>query len=128
MTLALDKDNPLTTKVQTRDGRKARLICVDRLTNAGPELVALITGKSGEEYLWGYNKSGSYWGDATEHANDLINVPVPPVEHRRWVNVIKWSDGSMTGHLFGTHTQADACANLWRIACVEVVFKEGDGL
>ena len=123
MTLTLDKDNPLATKVQTRDGRKARLICVDKKSQYWP-VMALVTADC-KEYTVEFTAAGMANQNGEPSTADLINVPV---EHRRWVNFIRWADGVVSAYSYETRRQADLAATPARIACVEVVFKEGDGL
>ena len=72
MTLKLDPHNPLATKVQTRDGRKARIICTD--ANCARPIVALITTVVGVEEVRTHILSGRYFNDV-ESPSDLINVP-----------------------------------------------------
>jgi hypothetical protein len=72
MTLILDKENPLATKVQTRDGRKARIICVDRKDEVSP-IVALVMHHDKSEYTVNYMADGKY--NMHENCDDLINVP-----------------------------------------------------
>jgi hypothetical protein len=63
-----------TKPVQTRDGRKARIICTDRKWNDKYPLVALVTSAAGEEYVVAYRTNGKYiFTDKDE--DDLINIP-----------------------------------------------------
>lgn len=77
MTLILDKENPLATKVQTRDGRKARIICVDKV--GGLPIIALVYNKHNYindcfESSISYTLQGGYHNDSDSQF-DLINVP-----------------------------------------------------
>ena len=90
--LTLDKDNPLATKVQTRDGRKARLICVD-----GPgeqPIIAIVADVDGVndrvEYFWRDGGWTLIRGSFT-HA-DLVNVPV----EREYAKAIEYSEDGPT--------------------------------
>lgn len=109
-----------TLPVQTRDGKKARIICTDR-ANSRP-IVALVTSSDGKEYPQSYFPSGlahDYPGHS-ESPSDLVNVPV---KHKRWVNIYYY--GGWTHH---SRQEADECAIGSRLACIEIEFTEGQGL
>lgn len=114
MTLVLDKDNPLATKVQTRDGRKARIICVDRAGYYTP-IVALVVNDNGEDIVCCERD-----GRSIPRGDDLINVPVT---HKRWINIYPCLSAA-----FKSRKEADDAAYADRIACIFVEFKEGEGL
>jgi hypothetical protein len=62
----------VTKPVQTRDGRKVRILCTDRDDLYYP-IVALIGANA---VLNIYTKDGKYdWMKREEHGRDLINVP-----------------------------------------------------
>lgn len=64
-----------TKPVQTRDGRKARIICTDAKNKLYP-VVALILWPDGEEEIETYTLEGrSCVGHERDRINDLINVP-----------------------------------------------------
>lgn len=118
MTLILDKENPLETKVQTRDGRKARLICVD--AKGALPLVALVLQPDSGEGIASYHLDGTH-----PYSHDLINAPVT---HKRFVNFSKDKRGVFVGGDYATRREADDWGSPERIACIEIEFKEGDGL
>lgn len=63
-----------TKPVQTRDGRKARIICTDRV-GIGSKIIALILEGHGEE-AHAYKDDGSFWyADECHDYRDLINIP-----------------------------------------------------
>lgn len=66
-----EKEFDPTKPVQTRNGRKARILCTDR-KNTYP-IVALITFED-EEFYHAYTKEGKYWEDEDYHEYDLINI------------------------------------------------------
>lgn len=76
MTLIIDKENPLATKVQTRDGKKARIICVDLKSSTHP-IVALVEVFEHQETPRFYKLDGITGWDKND---DLINVPEPKEE------------------------------------------------
>lgn len=59
---------------QTRDGRKARVICVDREYSHRCPVIALVKDCDGYELVYSYNINGRYESDVIEHGNDLIEV------------------------------------------------------
>lgn len=65
----LDLSKPL----QTRDGRKARIICVDRKSDIGHNLLALILDEETTEYPQCYNMQGKFI-KGEDHKLDLMNI------------------------------------------------------
>lgn len=70
-----DKPFDPTKPVQTRDGRKARIVCTDFNSAAGKKLIVAIT--TGPE---GYEMTGLRFPDGrsyqvSEKSSDLVNVP-----------------------------------------------------
>ncbi len=64
----------LTKPVQTRDGRKVRILCTDRKAgNAGGCVVGLVTSRDGYEYIELWHENGTSPG--SDHNNYLVNVP-----------------------------------------------------
>lgn len=79
----------LTKPVQTRDGRKARIIATDRKSaNPVVALVELVTERGECEMTCSYTLDGSYYTSGTVTKSDLVNVPEEKVwfynvyEHR----------------------------------------------
>lgn len=70
--------------VQTRDGRKARIICTDRNNGLYP-VVALLGSCGGKESMEAYTADGRWEAHSSlEHPHDLINI----LEVRTlWVNI-----------------------------------------
>ena len=58
--------------VQTRDGRKARIICTDALMFHSPT-IALVKGPDGWEKIYKYQEDGSL-DFADDTGLDLINI------------------------------------------------------
>lgn len=112
-----------TKPVQTRDGRKARIICTDAV---GDRPVVALVMEGGDEFMRRCFESGSFTGGGLCSA-DLINIPEEPKTIEGWVNV--YSDGS-TGNV-RAKCDADRVAEVGgRIACVPVTitYREGEGL
>lgn len=59
--------------VQTRDGRKVRILATDLNTSFGPRLSVAITGHNGWEFVDTYREGGRVFVDR-ERPDDLINV------------------------------------------------------
>ena len=64
----------LTKPVQIADGRKARVICTDRVGSPWP-VMALITNEDGTEWDYRYNLAGK---SASDRGLDLINIDTTP--------------------------------------------------
>jgi hypothetical protein len=86
----------LSKPVQTRDGRKVRILCTD--AKSGLPIVGLVSccsdlGSPIEEiYAWMASGAVSLLGAST--GADLINVPEKP---RYRVALMKWHNGQPTG-------------------------------
>lgn len=121
--LKLNEKNPLETKVQTRDGRKARIICVDRV---GPQPIVALILTCNAEHSETYNPNGKYtvFGNE-ESSSDLINAP-ETFERRGWVNVYPTAVKGVFENIYIANEAADFHRQqhgTTRIACVEVVVK-----
>lgn len=57
--------------VQTRDGRKARIICTN--FKSDKTIVAAVQDERGEEYCCGYFSNGHMWTVGRD-GTDLINI------------------------------------------------------
>ena len=110
----LNLDKP----VQTKDGRKVRMICTDR---KGPYPLVGLTDP-GEEWLHTWTKDGKFYKDSTEpKPTDLINAPET---HVYWMNI--YQDRSC--NLYPTKEDANTCESEARIACIKIEWEDGDGL
>lgn len=103
---------------KTRDGRDARVICVDRADEVRP-IVALVMDVDGNEGLYTFRESGKY-GLGRAHV-DLM----PPMI-TKYVNVYP-GEGSLSGtHDTGWKAKEKAGANAIAIA-VPINYYEGQG-
>lgn len=68
--------------VQTRDGRAARIICLDRLGEDCP-IVALVKDSEGYENMYAYTTTGAF----TPMADCTLDLVMVPVQREGWVNV-----------------------------------------
>jgi len=119
-----------TKPIQTRDGRKARIICADAnyydIHGNKEPIMALIevkNGIKGIEKHCSFSSNGQYFHDKqSEH--DLVNIPEKK-ELDVWVNVY-----SNFSSAYCSRSEADRNSSPTRIACVHVTqeFTEGEGL
>jgi len=70
-----------TKPVQTRDGRKARIICTDSRVVPSCPIIALIENLQGCEYSCHRKADGTHPGSSPSHS-ELINTPVVRKEYR----------------------------------------------
>src|SRR4051812_40850928 len=114
---------------QTRDGRKVRVLCVDRAEEERP-VVVLIADQWGKEHVYGVSIYGHYWPGfpKNEHMPDPKDlIPIPKkIRVRFWVNVYKQGDAGTT---YDTKAEADEAGGK-RFACIEIdrEVTEGEGL
>lgn len=105
-----------TKPLQTRDGRKARVVATDIATKHEYTHAALIMDKNGEEILETYTKDGFCWVDRKTRDKDLVNIFE---EQSRWMNV--YSNSTMAWS-YDTRDDANSAANSQknRIAILQV--------
>ncbi len=113
-----------TKPVQTRDGRKARIICTD--AKGTQPIIALIDDGS-YEIERRFCASGSFFvGYGQEDCRtDLINIPAR-IKREYWVNVYSYRISS----LFDTKAECDSVCDSDRLSCVKFTIdcEEGEGL
>lgn len=110
----LDVNKP----IQTRDGRKARIICTDKKGSDYP-IVALYE-RAGIELARVYTVYGNLL-DGCINDIDIINIKETK---SLWVNIYAKNSYSCK-----TKDEADRYADHQnRIACVKVEYEEGEGL
>jgi hypothetical protein len=123
----MEKKFDPTKPVQTRDGRKARIVDTNYKDILGHgQIVAIISEPSGYETLVVYCDDGQMYEDRNAVRN-LVNVP----EKRGfWVNF--YSDWNRLATLHPSREEADAHAGVNvgadRVACKYVEFEEGEGV
>lgn len=111
-----------TKPVQTRDGRKARIICTDR--KGEMPIVALITSEDGTETISDFKLNGSYWCGLKE--SDLINIPQRIIST---IYIAVWRDGEI--NMFRTKENAEKCQgnkHLFAIKEITLDATEGEGI
>jgi len=106
-----------TKPVQTRDGRKARIICTD--ANNHQPIVALITEQDGHEYTRDYTKDGFYFMCSEQSSSDLINIPERRI---MWTNVYTlYADSN-----YPTREEADKHAGANRIGVLKITYENDE--
>jgi hypothetical protein len=114
----MEKTLDLNKPVQTRDGRKARIICTDR-KSVMYQVVALVESSDGsEEGACSYTKTGQYHAGYQDQS-DLVNVP-----EKRTVYLNMYEDGREI-RIHKTREAADKSAAESREACVKVPYTVG---
>ena len=94
-------------KVVTRDGRKARIICIDAKNNY--PIVALVeTQTKDEEHIFSFTKYGSWSIEVEETINDLFFAPE---KHEGWLNIYRSESGFyLRGNPYKSKEEADEVA------------------
>lgn len=82
--------NP-SRKVITRDGRNARILCTDRISDTCP-IVALVQ-ENDNERIFSYTKDG-LWFENIQNSSDLFFAPE---KKEGWITVCKDGDDYYTG-------------------------------
>ena len=67
----------------TRNGRKARIICKDRVSKACPSVV-LVTMEDGEEIPFTYHTDGKFY-----HGKNELDLFFAPEKYEGWLNVYR---------------------------------------
>ncbi|CAH1657715.1 hypothetical protein CHELA1G11_13012 [Hyphomicrobiales bacterium] len=121
MTNNIDWNKP----VQTKDGRKVRLLCTD-----GPDCQYPVIGIiEGDIYPSYWMTDGNYMSTRAEDRRILINAPE---KHELWVNVWKGPEGTILLFNFLSKKDADADADVTGrstlVARIHREFEEGEGL
>lgn len=108
----------LTKPVQTRDGRKARILCTD-LNNLNWTLVAAVKEADGRETVHFYKENGS--NNVTGMC--LENVPE---RHSVWMNEYKKEKGHPFGGIRSSRSLCDdVCLTATeRTAVIEIVYED----
>ncbi|MDE2105110.1 MAG: hypothetical protein KGL39_48170 [Patescibacteria group bacterium] len=110
----------LTKPMQTRDGRKARLLASDLKSQF--QLVFVITDKDGNEHVGERYADGRY-SSGYDRPHDIINVPEPPKVHVEYRNC--YQRGVLNYYGYPSRVEADKEAGPNRIACIRITWTEG---
>ena len=88
--------NP-SRKVVTREGRSARILCVDKKGGDLPIIALIQQCTRDNEIIGTFTKEGKWSIAITEQPNDLFFAPE---KHEGWINIYRGSDTEKTN--FGT--------------------------
>lgn len=120
-----------TKPIQTRNGRKARVLCTDLASNPSELIVVTaVRDPDGNEFVQLVRQDGR----VLKSSNDVLDMLNIPEEITGWVNVYAAEGGSLNfGMLrkerFGMLHKGRLAINEGGIvACIPVKFKVGDGL
>ena len=112
-------------KVVTRDGRKVRIVCTDRLGLNTKPIVALITLPNGDEIVKCFWEDGIETRGVEENIYDLFFIPE---KHEGWIIINKWPNGVMDTDGIIYHTELDIPDILpiggKRIATIKIEWEE----
>jgi len=110
-----------TKPVQTRDGRKARVICTD--VNSKLHAVVAVIGVNvnypGEEIVVSYTSDGNF--GMSETPLDLVNVPE---RTSYWVNEYDSKQEGRILHVTKASADSYSVSCLTRTAVIELVFED----
>ena len=104
-------------KVETRDGRKVRILCTD-FNNPDFPVICGVESSTNEQ-LCSFTRDGSYFiGESSP-----CDLCFAPEKHEGWVNVYRDFDGLMCGSVFATEEDAKHNAKT-AIATVKIDWEE----
>jgi len=113
-----------TKPVETRDGRKARILCTDKKGAKKYPVVALIEDEDGDEDEATYTPEGHFFDDGSEDPRDLVNVA--PKDERFFVLYVHPEAGDHNHLPVHEVSKGD-----WRLATepgrlgLKVIFQDG---
>ena len=105
-----------TKPVQTRDGRKARIICTDY--KGFKPIIAIITTEEDSESVFCYESNGRFT-DPTKGELDLINIPE---RTSSWFNLY---EPDLICGSYRSHEVANLRQTSSRLATLELVYEDG---
>ena len=109
-----------TKPIQTRDGRPARVLCLDLRKGAGDFAAVAVTDTDHTEFIWTRPLTGKA-GDG-ESGIDIINVP----EKRTvYINFYEGGCPEVCRSRAAADVEASKYSRLNRIACIKVEYTEG---
>lgn len=107
-------------KLITRDGRKARVICTDRLMEDFP--ICGLVDENGEEHYYSYTINGKHLINS-DSDTDLFFAPE---KHERWINLYKrgLEDYSLGADIYIDKEHAEVVAGRNCVATVKIEWEE----
>ena len=111
-------------EVVTRDGKKVRIICTDRVGLYTKPIVALITLPNGDENIKTFWDNGIETA-GSEYENDLFFAPE---KHEGWIIINKYPDGERDTNGIIYDTELDIPNKLQvgthRVATIKIEWEE----
>lgn len=109
-------------KIVTRDGRAARVLCTDRISDTWP-VVALVRDEEGEAVRTFHENGECYLIDESPDPCDLFFAPE---KKEGWVNLFKINSTITTGEVYNTKEEAKSAVvgSLGYISTVKVEWEE----
>ena len=112
--------NP-SRKLVTRDGRSARIVCTDRVSEEGYPLLALVMTDA-HECVCTYNTYGQFY---TGYTNDALDLFFAPEKHEGWINIYKARSYCYGGSvIYPTEVAAKAAADADDIVTIKIEWEE----
>ena len=116
--------NP-SRKVVTREGRSARILCVDKKGGDLPIIALIQQCTRDNEIIGTFTKEGKWSATLEKHPNDLLFAPE---KHEGWININKWPDGVRDTDGIIYHTKLDIPdmppAGGQRVATIKIEWEE----
>lgn len=108
--------------IVTRDGRAARVLCTDRISDTWP-VVALVRDEEGEAVRTFHENGECYLIDESPDPCDLFFAPE---KKEGWVNLFKINSTITTGEVYNTKEEAKSAVvgSLGYISTVKVEWEE----
>lgn len=108
--------------VQTRDGKKARIICFDKRNEQCP-IVALVEDEDGREYARSYTNSGKWFGDDCSNKHDLF---MASEKKEGWINIYTDNHGvkRVSGVFFDDYDALNEPESVRDIATIKIEWEE----
>lgn len=88
--------------VQTRDGKRVRILCFDRI--ASSPIVALVKIRDTLEKVYRYYNNGKCYDSHDSIENDLV---MDDVKHEGWINIYYDIDNPFYSGIFKTKEDAE---------------------
>lgn len=109
-------------RIVTRDGRAARVLCTDRISDTWP-VVALVRDEEGEAVRTFHENGECYLIDESPDPCDLFFAPE---KKEGWVNLFKINSTITTGEVYNTKEEAKSAVvgSLGYISTVKVEWEE----
>lgn len=116
--------------VQTRDGRKARILASDKKTDSFPIVALVEILPEGKEATLHYTKDGKFDYTDTLLRDDLINIPEKHTIER-WINIYEFPDNEKAIAIHQTEMEAIKAglkSNIKARKKLTIEYVEGEGL